>query len=163
MDLPRDDRLRVKRRDTARAMSQQNVEIVRSLFSSFEQIGPEGTFRFLSPDIEWEVRPDLPDSRTYRGHNGVRELLATFEDVLDEQWYSPRELIPAGDLVVVPLRWGGRGKTSGVRVEEREETWVESPGWDSYPCYGIRDEGSCTRSRRPAGRRSQLSLGVEPR
>jgi ketosteroid isomerase-like protein len=105
-------------------MSQQNVEIVRSLFSSFEQIGPEGTFRFLSPEIEWQVRPDLPDSRTYRGHQGVRELLATFEDVLDEQWYSPRELIPAGDLVVVPLRWGGRGKTSGATVEEREETWV---------------------------------------
>jgi ketosteroid isomerase-like protein len=105
-------------------MSQQNVEIVRSLFSSFEQIGPEGTFRFLSPEIEWQVRPDLPDSRTYRGHQGVRELLATFEDVLDEQWYSPRELIPAGDLVVVPLRWGGRGETSGATVEEREETWV---------------------------------------
>ena len=100
------------------------MEIVRSLFSSFEQKGPEGTFRFLSPEIEWQVRPDLPDSRTYRGHQGVRELLATFEDVLDEQWYSPRELIPAGDLVVVPLRWGGRGKTSGATVEEREETWV---------------------------------------
>jgi ketosteroid isomerase-like protein len=105
-------------------MSQENVEIVRLLFSAFEQTGPEGTFRFLSPEIEWEVRPDLPDSRTYRGHDGVRELLATFEDVLDEQWYSPRELIPAGELVVVPLRWGGRGKTSGVKVEEREETWV---------------------------------------
>ena len=54
----------------------------------------------------------------------MRELLATFEDALDEQWYSPREFIPAGDLVVVPLHWGGRGKTSGVKVEEREETWV---------------------------------------
>ena len=105
-------------------MSQQNVGIVRSLFSSFEKQGPEGTFRFLSPEIEWEVRPDLPDSRTYKGHDGVRELLATFEDVLDEQWYSPRELIPTGDLVVVPLRWGGRGRASRVKVEEREETWV---------------------------------------
>jgi ketosteroid isomerase-like protein len=105
-------------------MSQENVEIVRSLFSGFEQLGPESIFRFLSPEIYWEVRPDLPDSRTYRGHDGVRELLAIFEDVLDEQWYRPRELIPAGDLVVVPLRWGGRGKTSGVKIEEREETWV---------------------------------------
>ena len=105
-------------------MSQEIVEIVRSLFSGFHERGLESTFRFLSPEIEWEVRPDLPDSRTYRGHDGVRELFATFEDVLDEQWYSPRELIPAGDFVVVPLRWGGRGKTSGVTVEEREETWV---------------------------------------
>jgi ketosteroid isomerase-like protein len=105
-------------------MSQQNVEIVRSLFSGFQERGLEATFNFLSPDIEWVVRPDLPDSRTYRGHDGVRELFATFEDALDQQWYSPRELIHAGDLVVVPLRWGGRGRASGVTVEEREETWV---------------------------------------
>jgi ketosteroid isomerase-like protein len=109
-------------------MSQQNVEIVQSLFSGFQERGLEGAFGVLSPDIEWEVRPDLPDSRTYRGHDGVRELFATFEDVFDEQWYSPRELIHAGDLVVVPLRWGGRGKTSGVTVEEREETWVLTVG-----------------------------------
>ena len=105
-------------------MSQENVEIVRSLFSGFEETGLEGTLGFLSPQIEWEVRPDLPDSRTYRGHSGIRELFASFDDALDEQWYSPREFIPAGDLVVVPLRWGGRGQASGVAVEERAETWV---------------------------------------
>ena len=105
-------------------MAQENVDIVRSLFSGFQQRGPEGVFEALSSEIEWQVRPDLPDSRTYRGHKGMRELFATFEEALDEQWYSPQEFIPAGDLVVVPLRWGGRGKTSGVTVEEREETWV---------------------------------------
>jgi hypothetical protein len=56
----------------------------------------------------------------------MQELFATFEDALEVQWYSPREFIPVGDLVVVPLRWGGRGKRSGVTVEEREETWVFS-------------------------------------
>ena len=59
-------------------MSQENVEIVRLLFSAFEQAGPEGTFRFLSPEIEWEVRPDLPDSRTYSGAYGQTPLLAAF-------------------------------------------------------------------------------------
>jgi ketosteroid isomerase-like protein len=34
------------------------------------------------------------------------------------------ELIDAGEQVVVPLRWGGRGKASGAAFEEREETWV---------------------------------------
>jgi uncharacterized protein len=126
-------------------MSQQNVEIVRSLFSGFQERGLEGTFNFLSPDIEWEARPDLPDTRTYRGHDGVRELFATFEDALDEQWYSPTELIAAADLVVVPLRWGGRGKTSGVTVEEREETWVLT----------VRD-GAITRVREYATKESAL-------
>lgn len=54
----------------------------------------------------------------------MRELFATFEDALDEQWYSPQEFICEGNLVVVPLRWGGRGKQSGVTVEDGRETWV---------------------------------------
>ena len=105
-------------------MSQENVDVVRSLFSGFQQRGPAGVFDTLSSEVEWQVRPDLPDSQTYRGHEGMRELFATFDEVLDEQWYSPLEFISVGDLVVVPLRGGGRGKTSGVTVEETEETWV---------------------------------------
>jgi uncharacterized protein len=132
-------------------VSQRNVEIVRSLFSGFEERGLEGTFKFLSGDIEWEVRPDLPDSRTYRGHEGVRELFATFDDALDEQWYSPRGLIDAGDLVVVPLRWGGRGKISGVTGEERQETWVLT----------VRD-GAITRVREFATKQGALQAAGLP-
>jgi ketosteroid isomerase-like protein len=34
------------------------------------------------------------------------------------------DFIDAGDRVVVPLRWGGRGRASGVEIAEPEETWV---------------------------------------
>jgi ketosteroid isomerase-like protein len=107
-------------------MSQENVELVRVLFAAFEQKGPRAIFDFLSSDVEWQVRPDLPDSKTYRGHDGIRNLLATFDEVMDEQWYRPQDFVEAGDRVVVPLRWGGRGRGSGVPFEEREETWVFS-------------------------------------
>jgi uncharacterized protein len=105
-------------------MSDEAVEVVRALFAAYELEGPEALFDFLAPDVEWQVRPDLPDSKTYRGHDGVRDLLATFEEVVDEQWYQPEEFIDAGEQVVVPLRWGGRGKRGGVPFEERHETWV---------------------------------------
>jgi hypothetical protein len=39
---------------------------------------------------------------------------------MDEMWFQPDDLILAGDQVVVPLRWGGRGKGSGIGFEERE-------------------------------------------
>jgi ketosteroid isomerase-like protein len=42
---------------------------------------------------------------------------------MDEMWFQPDDFILAGEQVVVPLRWGGRGKGSGVGFEERE-TWV---------------------------------------
>jgi ketosteroid isomerase-like protein len=42
---------------------------------------------------------------------------------MDDMWFEPDNLMLAGDRVVVPLRWGGRGKGSGVVFEERE-AWV---------------------------------------
>lgn len=40
-------------------------------------------------------------------------------------WIEPQELIPVGeDQVVAPLKWGGRGKGSGVDFQESRETWV---------------------------------------
>jgi ketosteroid isomerase-like protein len=54
----------------------------------------------------------------------MRRLFEDFDEVLDETWDSPQEPIDAGDRVVVVLRWGGRGKGSGVVFEERQESWV---------------------------------------
>jgi ketosteroid isomerase-like protein len=82
--------------------------------------GRESVFEFLAPDVEWEARSDLPDAEIYTGHDGVRALFARFRDVMDEMWFQPEEFILAGEQVVVPLRWGGRGRGSGVPFEERE-------------------------------------------
>jgi ketosteroid isomerase-like protein len=103
-------------------MSRENVEIVRTGFERF----PSPTFfELLAPDIEWRVRSDLPDAGIYRGHDEVGQLLARFAEVLDEIWFRPEEFIPVGeDKVIVPLCWGGRGKGSGIEIEEQGETWT---------------------------------------
>ena len=110
-------------------MSQENVELVRRAFeasrgSDQREEDPEAILEFLDPGVVWEVRSDLPDAETYTGHEGMRRLFATFREVLDETWYRPMDFIDAGDRVVVPLRWGGRGRASGVEIAEPEETWV---------------------------------------
>jgi ketosteroid isomerase-like protein len=110
-------------------MSQKNVEIVRRSFeanrrSDQREDDPEAVFEFLDPAIVWEVRSDLPDAETYVGYEGMRRLFIAFREVLDETWYRPMEFIDAGDRVIVPLRWGGRGKSSGLEMTESEETWV---------------------------------------
>jgi ketosteroid isomerase-like protein len=106
-------------------MSQENVEIVRAAFEALQNQGADSVFAFLAPGVEWEARPDLPDSGTYTGHDGVRKLLSRFTDVMEDIWFRPQEFIPVSEAeVVVPLRWGGRGKGSGLDFEERRETWV---------------------------------------
>jgi ketosteroid isomerase-like protein len=55
----------------------------------------------------------------------VQQLLGRFAEVLDEIWFRPEEFIELGEhQVIVPLRWGGKGKASGIEIEERGETWL---------------------------------------
>ncbi len=80
---------------------------------------------FLAPEIEWKVRTDLPDARLYRGHEGIRELMSHFDEVMEDMWFQHQELIAVGEeQVLAPLRWGGRGKGSGVDFDEGREAWL---------------------------------------
>jgi ketosteroid isomerase-like protein len=104
-------------------MSQENVEVVRAYFDA-RRNGREGVFDFLSPRVEWAARSDLPDTQTYIGHRGVRALQNRFREVMDDIWFEPDDFILVGEQVLVPLRWGGRGRGSGVVVEEQAEAWI---------------------------------------
>ena len=80
---------------------------------------------FLAPEIEWKVRADLPDAQLYRGHEGIRELMSRFDEVMEDMWFQHKELIPVGEeQVLASLRWGGRGKRSGVDFDEVREAWL---------------------------------------
>jgi ketosteroid isomerase-like protein len=111
--------------DTGR-VSQQNVDVLRRLFDLFSErdVDIDAVLELVGPDIVWEVRSDFPDAGVYTGHEGMRRLNAAFDEVVDETWYRPLEYIPAGDQVVVPLRWGGLGLGSRAAFAAREETWV---------------------------------------
>ncbi len=110
----------------------EEMEVIRKAFEAAAEGGgeagrfsPEAILGFLSTDVEWHSRGDLPDSEVYRGHAGVRRLFARFDEVMEDIWFElAGELIGAGDRVVAPLRWGGRGKGSGVDFVEEQEAWV---------------------------------------
>ncbi len=61
-------------------MSQENVELVRTLLEGFAHRQHERAFEFYDPDIEWDssrLRETLPDiAGVYHGHEGVQGLLA---------------------------------------------------------------------------------------
>jgi ketosteroid isomerase-like protein len=104
-------------------VSEESIEVVRAAFEAGRSGG--SMIDHLSGEVEWEVRSDLPDAGRYTGHDGFRRLSARFDEVMEDMWFRPSEFIAAGEnQVVVPLRWGGRGKGSGLPFEERNETWV---------------------------------------
>lgn len=107
-------------------MSKLNAEVVRAGFEAMGRGDLPGLLELIDPAVEWTVRPDLPDAGIYRGHVEFLQLIGRFAEVLEDQWYEPQEFIEGpGNVVVVPVHWGGRGKSSGADVASRQdETWV---------------------------------------
>ncbi len=90
--------------------------------------GPD--FDFLDPDVEYHTRVDLPDSSTYRGHDGVAKLSSEWSESFDDLRFDPEEFIDAGDDVVIAvLRLSGRIRGSGEEVKMPEtHVWTMRDG-----------------------------------
>ena len=99
-------------------MSQENVEIVRRIYSLLDQ-GDEAVWDLAPPEFVLDFSRRLIDPVLLRG----RDQVQAWADREGEIWegrhtrWQPEELIGAGDKVLAFIRTGGRGKASGVEVE----------------------------------------------
>jgi uncharacterized protein len=101
-------------------MSSDNVELVRQGFDLLASRGVDGLIRFIHPDFEVTIPPELSlEPATYRGVDGVRRYFESFYEVVDEVRFEPDDFIAVGDRVVVPLRVVVRGRESGVEAGQR--------------------------------------------
>jgi ketosteroid isomerase-like protein len=111
-------------------MSEQNVEIVRAAYEAALREGTlESFLTLLDPEIVWDNRAVWPDGACYRGLEEVKREARRWLGTWDEYRFSPQEFIDAGDFVLVPLHVRGRGKGSGVEVEQSfVESWKMRDG-----------------------------------
>ena len=79
----------------------------------------ESMLSLLDPEVEMHDRPEAPDARSYRGHEGVGEALQVSFDAFKDFRLVPERFYEAEDKVAVVLRMGGTGRASGAPVEER--------------------------------------------
>ena len=101
-------------------MSRENVELIeRALEHSHDD--PTAVLEILDDEARWEMGSlDLPDGGgSYQGPAAVREFFRRWTRPFDEWDYEVCEVIDAGDSVLVYIRQWGRGKGSGVVVENR--------------------------------------------
>lgn len=99
-------------------MSQQNVETVRSAFAAVNRGDRETAIGFLDPEVVIDATRSVFNSTTYVGMQGIRQWIADIDEVWGHFGLEVSELIDAGDKVVVIGRLVGRGKASGVHVEQ---------------------------------------------
>jgi ketosteroid isomerase-like protein len=96
-----------------------NVDLVRAVYDRFRGGDPEGALSLYDPEVEVHDRPELPDPRVYRGHEGVLASLDASRAEFAGFDLVPEEFVDAGDRVIVVFRFLGTGRESGVPIEER--------------------------------------------
>jgi ketosteroid isomerase-like protein len=97
----------------------ENLDLVRSLFAAWER-GDYGSTEWAHPEIEFVIAGGPAPGR-WTGLAGLaegwREWLSAWEDFRPEA-EEYREI--DGERVLVLLRFGGRGKTSGVEIGQMQ-------------------------------------------
>lgn len=113
-------------------MSEENVALTRRLYEAINSIGRTGAeyvdleklapelWGSLALDVELRGRPDVPDQRTYRGREEVKEFWRMLQEVWAELRWEPLEFTDLGDVVVVETRLIGVGRGSDLRIEADE-------------------------------------------
>jgi len=103
-------------------MSQEDVNLARRGYEALARGDMEAVLELIDPDVEVEVhtgRPDLPETDVLRGHAGFLENLRQLDEVFEDVEVTPEEFIEVGEKLVVPIYTAGRGRASGIRVENR--------------------------------------------
>src|SRR4026209_2749666 len=103
-------------------MSQENVEIVRTLAEGFQRRQHELAFEFYDPDVEWDssrIEGVLPDTAgVFHGHEGVRTYWRNWLSAWSDLHFEIQDLRDAGNDVVLLIRnqrqWG---RHSGLETE----------------------------------------------
>ena len=99
-------------------MSQENVEIVRRIFDAYAGGGIEAALPFYTPDVVMHPFPEWIEESEYRGHAGVRRLIAVWTDNFDEFEFRAHEIREVGDQVLALAETAGRIKGSGVPIRQ---------------------------------------------
>jgi ketosteroid isomerase-like protein len=101
-------------------VSAQNVKVVADCIEAWQRGDFETSLSYWSEDAVWQSAG--VEGTAYRGRAGVERAMEEWTGAFTGYWLQGDELIDAGDRVVLLWREGGRGRTSGVPVEEEGGT-----------------------------------------
>jgi ketosteroid isomerase-like protein len=78
---------------------------------------PEAIPAMFHADAEWIEAPERVDSRTYRGHDGIRESFQHWLDQWEGYRVTAERFEDHGDQVLVVIHESGEGRGSGASTE----------------------------------------------
>jgi ketosteroid isomerase-like protein len=100
-------------------MSHENVRLVRKLFDVYNERSFVENENLIDPNIVWDMsRMELPDATSYTGPSEFRDFVKAWEEGFASEYMEAEEIVDAGDRVIAMVHHRGRGKISGVEVDQ---------------------------------------------
>ena len=106
-------------RDTGRAMLEENVEVVREQFRIWTRDGIEGLAGAIAEDTVVYAFPGWVGKSKQVGHQGLRAMLAEWNEASTEFDIELSETREAGDRVVALIVQRGVTREAGVAISDR--------------------------------------------
>lgn len=100
-------------------MTEPLIDRFRRAYSYFAQGDLDAVLGLIDPEVVLRDRPESPDASTYHGHDGVRESFQKSIEMFETLDFIPERFVENGDHMVVTVLMRGKGRGSGVPVEER--------------------------------------------
>jgi ketosteroid isomerase-like protein len=98
-------------------MSRENVEKAKAFIAAYNRRDFDAAVESFDPEIDW-VLPDSQSSDSCRGPDEIKRFWEGLDETFEELRLDPQEFVDAGDRVATRLRFYGRGRRSGVEIEE---------------------------------------------
>jgi ketosteroid isomerase-like protein len=100
-------------------MSQENVAIVRRLLEVYNERSFGENVELIDPEMIWDFsRAELPDGSSYTGRSEFLGFIEAWEEGFESEHMDAREIIDAGDRIVVTVNHRGHGIASGIEIDQ---------------------------------------------
>ena len=94
-----------------------NLEVARAGYEAFQHSDLETVLGLTDPEVEIYLPPTLPNSGTFKGHEGYLTWLGRWLEAWDDFRIEVREMEPVGERhVVTTIHQSGIGRGSGIPV-----------------------------------------------
>jgi ketosteroid isomerase-like protein len=107
---------RRQERDTERAMSEENLDLIRAGFAAHNRGDLDALTQVYDPDVVFETLL----LGTHHGNEAIRLIYEENRKTLSGYTVDPIELIDAGDQVVAVAQVNGVGPASQIAMEDRD-------------------------------------------
>lgn len=95
----------------------ENMRVVQATFEAYFRGDEPGMLEHIDPKVVVTQFPEQVDARPYHGHEGTREVMASWTGTWDDYSIEVVDMREVGEHVLVSLRQSGRGKGSGIEME----------------------------------------------